>query len=83
MKEIIRKLAEQSGFVFWSDEPHSPGIGKIDWSCDYESEFNKMVELIVLECASVCENFTCDSKPLTDVSSAIKRHFEIQGNENE
>lgn len=35
----FKALARESGFVFWDNEPHGPGPGNIDWSCDYTQEF--------------------------------------------
>ena len=53
MNERIKKLAQESGFVFWGNEAWGPGEGNIDWSCDYDQEFKKFAHLIVLECAEI------------------------------
>ena len=53
MNERIKKLAQESGFVFWSNEAWGPGEGNIDWSCDYDQEFKKFAHLIVMECADI------------------------------
>lgn len=37
----FKALAKECGFVFWNSEPHGPGSGNIDWSCDYSKEFEQ------------------------------------------
>ena len=53
MNDRIRELLVQSGFCFWADEEWGPGPGKVSWDCDYEKEFDKFVELLVQECATI------------------------------
>jgi hypothetical protein len=40
----INKLAEQAGFVIWSEGPRK---GKVDWACEYDKELAKFAELLV------------------------------------
>lgn len=57
MKKQVRKLAKKAGFVFWDkDAGWGPGPKHIDWSCDYTKELQKLVELIVTDCADTIEN---------------------------
>jgi len=51
MNKKTIELAKQAGFVFWEDEEWGPGSEYIDWSTDYDKELEKLVELIVQECA--------------------------------
>lgn len=40
------QLAEQAGFVMWSDCDWKPKGATIDWSCDYDKELRKFVKLL-------------------------------------
>ena len=51
MNKKTIELAKQAGFVFWEDESWGPGSEYIDWSTDYDKELEKLVELVVQECA--------------------------------
>lgn len=46
MNSTVRDLAQKAGFSFWEDESWGPGPGHIDWSCDYDSEFEAFVALL-------------------------------------
>jgi hypothetical protein len=50
MNDKIKELAERAGFNVWQDEDWNPG-DVIDWSCRYDDELEKIVELVVRECA--------------------------------
>jgi len=54
MNQRIRELAEQAGFVAWTDEPWKPLNAAIDWSSNYDKELVKFAELIVQDCAEIC-----------------------------
>ena len=43
----FKALALECGFLFWADEPHGPGPGYIDWSCDYTQEFEQYSRQLV------------------------------------
>ena len=43
------QLAEQAGFVLWSDCDWKPMGATIDWSCDYDKELRKFVKLVEAE----------------------------------
>ena len=73
MKKKIKKLAKKAGFVIWGDESWGPGKGNIDWSCDYDKELTKFVELIVMECAEVADK----AEPYKS-NDLIKKHFGIE-----
>lgn len=40
------QLAEQAGFVMWSDCEWKPAGATIDWSCDYDKELIKFTKLV-------------------------------------
>ena len=73
MKKKIKKLAKKAGFVIWDDSSWGPGEGNIDWSCDYDKELTKFVELIVNECAEIADT----AEPFL-ASDLIKQHFGVE-----
>lgn len=73
MKKNIKKLAKKAGFVIWDDSSWGPGKGNIDWSCDYDKELTKFVELIVNECAEIADT----AEPFL-ASDLIKQHFGVE-----
>ena len=44
------QLAEQAGFIIWSDCDWKPKGATIDWSCDYDKELRKFTKLVEAEC---------------------------------
>jgi hypothetical protein len=46
LKPKIRRIAKQSGFIFWDDAEWGPGKGHIDWSCEYDEELTKFAEIL-------------------------------------
>lgn len=83
MNERIRELAEQAGFVMWSDCDWKPEGEVFDWSCNYDDELEKFAELIVRECANHCDLLLAHkmssewSRGTHDCSKAIKKHFGV------
>ena len=47
MNPVIKKLAEEAGFCFWEDEEWKPKDAVIDWSAQYDDEFQKYSELLI------------------------------------
>ena len=78
MDKKITKLAKKAGFIFWTkNEDWGPGPGHIDWSSNYDEEFEKFAKLLVKECAKVVdENET--SSPFENFGDMIKHHFEVK-----
>jgi hypothetical protein len=78
----IKELTEQAGFVRFSPEedPHTP----IDWSSDYTYELEKFAELIVRECANLCNKIYFERYPdaedfeRSEEGDAIKQHFGVE-----
>ena len=57
MNKHVKKLAKKAGFVFWDkDADWGPGPDHIDWSCGYDKELEKLVKLIVTDCADTIES---------------------------
>lgn len=77
MNERIRKLAEQAGFQFWEDEPWNPG-DIIDWSCRYDDEFKKFVELLIIECGQAVDAGLAQDEIGAYPSEYIKHHFGVK-----
>jgi len=40
------KLLKKAGFCLWSDEKHRPPGAIIDWSCNYDDEVQKLIQLV-------------------------------------
>ena len=60
MNPRIKELAEQAGFCFWEDEEWKPHGSIIDWSAQYDKEFQKYTELLINECISSFESGDID-----------------------
>ena len=68
MNELIKTLAEQAGFkVNWQHE---------DVQAIKMARFEKFAELIVRECANVCENSNYEFG--TIFTKMIKEHFGVE-----
>ena len=79
MNERIKELAEKAGFVLWGEEIWNPGDA-IDWSCRYDDEMTKFVELIVNECANELVRWKDEPFPYDPEFGAklIKKHFGVE-----
>ena len=60
MNPRIKELAENAGFCFWEDEDWKPHDAVIDWSAQYDKEFQKYTELLINECISSFESGDID-----------------------
>lgn len=68
----FKSLARECGFVFWGTEPHGPGAGYIDWSCDYSAEFERYSrELVAWTCELMRQEIVRDY-----LFGAAKRTYE-------
>lgn len=47
MNSDFLELADRAGFVFWENESWKPKGAIIDWSCEYDKEFEKYSQLLV------------------------------------
>jgi hypothetical protein len=65
MNERIRQLAEQAGFQYIKDE----GIG---WAGNHNASLPKFAELIVRECAGLCD---INDKEQGDI---LREHFGVE-----
>ena len=73
----FKSLARECGFVFWQDEPHGPGPGNIDWSCDYTQEFEKYSrELVTWTCELMRQEIIRDY--LFKASKNTYQHLVVQ-----
>jgi hypothetical protein len=93
MNERIKALAEQAGFIFWKDESWGPGPDNIDWSCDYQIEFNTFVQSLIKECVGIVDElvnrrndgtwtsnelYTDHNGALFEVKRQIKERFGVK-----
>jgi len=51
MNKKTIELARQAGFLFWVEDDGETVSRYIDWATDYDKELEKLVELVVQECA--------------------------------
>lgn len=72
MNKKTIELAKQAGFQFWEDEEWGPGSEYIDWSTDYDKELEKLVELVVQECAKSVQHIKVWD---TDLGEIITEKF--------
>lgn len=68
------KLVKEAGFICWEDEEWGPGSGYVDWGSEYDNELDKLIDLVVLECAQVVRN----AEPHL-VADLVKAHFGLNG----
>ena len=66
------ELAKQAGFVFWEDEDWGPGSEYVDWGSEYDKELEKLVELVVKECAKSVQHIKIWD---TDLGEVIVEKF--------
>lgn len=80
MNTLVKKLAEEAGFVLWGDEDYNPG-DVIDWSSRYDAELEKFARLVAEECASICDSYGMPdgtSQTAMILSSVIRKRFGIK-----
>ena len=78
MNERFKELAEQAGFVSWSDEEWKLEGAVIDWSSGYDNELAKFAELIVRECIDWCDAHATVDGTATKIAESIKEHFGVE-----
>ena len=54
MKDKVKQLAEEAGFILWNNEEWKPEGQVVDWFSDYDKELEKFAQLIVRECLEAC-----------------------------
>ena len=82
MKDKVKQLAEQAGFVFWGDEEWKPKGQVIDWSSVYDKELEKFLDLAVRECIGVVNKRYMGDNNREDMEvrrcvEDLKKHFEL------
>lgn len=82
MNEKIKELAEKAGFPLWEDEPWKPEGAIVDWGSQYDGELERFAEVIVRECAKVCDDIDTEYEGedvlATWCAVAIKKHFGVK-----
>jgi hypothetical protein len=74
MNKKTIELAKQAGFVFWEDESWGPGSEYIDWGTEYDKELEKLVDLVVQECAKSVQHIKVWNTDLGEV--VIEKFYE-------
>lgn len=72
MNKKTIELAKQAGFVFWEDEDWGSGSEYVDWGSEYDKELEKLVELVVKECAKSVQHIKIWD---TDLGEVIVEKF--------
>lgn len=81
MKDKVKQLAEQAGFMLWNNEEWKPEGQVVDWSSDYDKELEKFAQLIVRECADMAESFHRHQYDMTgnlELHEFIREHFGVE-----
>ena len=78
MNPRIKELAEDAGFCFWEDEDWKPHGAIIDWSAEYDKEFQKYTELLINECLDICQNHYTIEGIAQNIEKDIKEKFGIK-----
>ena len=78
MNPRIKELAEDAGFAFWEDEEWKPHGAIIDWSAEYDKEFQKYTELLINECLVICQNHYTIEGIAQNIEKDIKEKFGIK-----
>lgn len=73
MNKKTIELAKYAGFVFWEDESWGPGSEYIDWSSNYDKELERLIELIVQECAKSVQHIKVLDTDLGEI--IIERYY--------
>ena len=75
MNEQFRSIANDAGFVLWSDEDWKPENGIVDWSSNYDHELYKHSQLLVQECSNLIAGFVDQRIPASEYPALLKQHF--------
>lgn len=73
MDDLKLKLVKEAGFVCWEGEEWGPSSGYVDWGSEYDNELDKLIDLVVLECAQVVRN----AEPHL-AADLVKAHFGLK-----
>lgn len=73
MNERIKQIAEQSGFIPWSDEPWRPDDVVFDWSSNYDEELEKFADNIIQKCISEVALFGISNFENEDISWVVDK----------
>ena len=75
MNNEIRKLAENAGFVFWSKEEDE--TMPIDWSSNYDEEFEIFANSIIQKCIDICNEGTLTQTTSAGAAQRIQQYFSV------
>ena len=75
MNNEIRKLAEDAGFVFWSKEEDE--TMPIDWSSNYDEEFEIFAYSLIQKCIDICNEGTSTQSTSAGAAQRIQQYFGV------
>jgi hypothetical protein len=75
MNQHYRRIANDSGFVFWDDEEWKPADAIVDWSTDYDHELSVYSNNLVSECASLIQDMVDKRIPASEYPKLLREHF--------
>ena len=79
MNPRIKELAEKAGFCFWDDEEWKPHDAVIDWSAQYDKEFQKYTELLIDEIIKLnYEDESLKVMQMVSFENKVWKHFGIK-----
>ena len=79
MNPRIKELAEDAGFCFWEDEEWKPHGAIIDWSAEYDKEFQKYTELLIDEIIKLnYEDESLKVMQMVSFENKVWKHFGIK-----
>ena len=79
MNPRIKELAEKAGFCFWEDEDWKPHGAIIDWSAEYDKEFQKYTELLIDEIIKLnYEDESLRVMQMVSFENKVWKHFGIK-----
>ena len=79
MNPRIKELAEDAGFCFWEDEDWKPHGAIIDWSAEYDKEFQKYTELLIDEIIKLnYEDESLKVMQMVSFENKVWKHFGIK-----
>lgn len=75
MNHLYKMLAKDAGFIFWTDEFWKPEDATIDWSSNYDKEFQTYSDDLVKQCAFFIQSLVDQRVPASEYANRLKEHF--------
>lgn len=82
MNEHVKRLADRAGFMFWGDEDWRPQGAEIDWSAQYDQEFDAYTQALICEVVNL-ERSGTDALEYFGVSATGRETVEVEFSDEE